>query len=491
MTGPALRAGLLALLALSIAGCNDRARIENVALPMGQANVERRSIISDSPDRPVILMTFSGGGSRAAALAAAVLKDMSQTTYALGSDTFPLTSDVKLISSVSGGSVAAAWFGLHRDAQHPDGDLDELRTSFLSQDNMSELEWAAVDPITWFRLAFTRFTRIEALENLFDKKLFHDAKMQALDQPGKPIVMLNTTDIAGEQAFALSPRRMDDICSSLDDVKLSTGVAASAAYPIVLSPVSFLDYSAGCAGQIRNGDWIQQDLTNPYTVHVNLEEYRDARYSNDLRHGPNPFRVIDYLYFLDGGLADNLGTKSLRSTILERFDGIGLLPAINDGKIRKLVVIVVNAQSDPPNKLYQKNTTPGLVDAINAVTAVPIDSNTANSQISLQQLLVDVADAANAGGAKYSGMKVYGVTVDFDQIPSDTQEHRDLRANVMDIPTSWTLTQQQLQQIDAAAHLLLRSDPCFSALVGDLDIREKPGAIAAVSACDTRVWNAK
>jgi NTE family protein len=484
----ALKAGAALGLILGSAGCGGGARIENVALGAGQANEERRSVVSDDADRPVILMTFSGGGSRAAALAAAVLQDMAETTYTAASGSFRLTDDVRLISSVSGGSVTAAWFGLNRDARHPDGNLAELRDKFLGQNNMSDLELDAVNPITWARLAFTKYTRIEALEDLLDQKLFHDAPMKQLNQPGKPVVLLNTTDISGGYTFALSPRRMDDICSSLDDLKISTGVAASAAFPVLLSPVSFYDYSTGCAGRLRSGEWFQSDLSNPFTLHVNLEEYRDARYSNDLRHGSNAFRKIDHLYFLDGGLADNLGIRTLRSAIIAPYDSVGLLPAINDGKVNKLVVVVVNARSDPPNDLYQQNTTPGLISAVNAVISVPIDANTANSQIGLVQLLTELASAAAlVDQAKFRGMQIYGVTVDFDQIPSDTPEHRQLRDVVKDIPTSWSLSQPQMQAIDAAGRLLLRSDPCYVALVKDLKARQLPGPAFSTISCTTKI----
>lgn len=480
------RPALAVLAALLLTGCA-AAQYENVALAPRHANPERRSIVPDDPSRPVILMTFSGGGSRASALASAVLADLAATIYRTKSGTHSLTSDVKMISSVSGGSVTAAWFGLHRDAEHPDGDLASLREKFLSQDNMAKLELDAVDPITWVRLAFTGYTRIDALEGLFDATLFGGATMQELNQPGRPVVLLNTTDMAGGETFALSPRRMDDICASLDDLKVSTGVAASAAFPILLSPVGFRDYSGSCAGQVRGDEWARKDLSNPDTVHVNLEKYRDARYTNDLRHGENPFRVIDSLYFLDGGLADNLGTKTLRTTILEPYEDLNVLSAINHGKIGKLVVIVVNARSDPPNKLYQATTTPGLVSAINAVTSVPIDANTANSQANLTQLLVELAAAAATDDGKFHGMQIYGVLVDFDQMPSDTPEHRQLRDVVKDIPTSWTITAGQLQAIDDAAHLLLRSDPCFAALLTHLDVRQTAGPVTARSACLTKI----
>ena len=319
-------------------------------------------------------MTFSGGGSRAAALAESVLRELAGTRYVAADGSHLLTEDVKLISSVSGGSVTAGWFGLHRDSSHPDGELEGLRENFLTRDNMKELELEAVDPITWFRLTFGGFSRIEALEALLDQRLFHQATLAELNQPGKPYIVLNATDMAGGETFALVPRRFDDVCSNHDILPLATAVSASAAFPILLTPVSFQDFSVGCAGELRNAKWMEIDLSNPFTPYLNLPEYRDARYSNDLRHGRNPFRDIDYLYLLDGGLADNLGTRSLRSALIAPYDDVGVLRAINDGRIRNLVIIVINARSDPPNNVYQTKEQPGVISMVKTVTSVPIDA---------------------------------------------------------------------------------------------------------------------
>ncbi len=458
----------------------------------GEANPDRRSIDPATPDRPVILMTFSGGGSRAAALAESVLREMSQTSYAGVDGPHALTEDVKLISSVSGGSVTAAWFGLHRGPGHWDGDLDGLRNDFLTKDNMATLELDAVNPITWFGLVTGRITRIEAEEALFNARLYHDATLAALNQPGKPYIVLNATDMAGGETFAMVPRRFDDVCSKYDALPVATAVSASAAFPILLTPVGFQNRSDGCQGQLRSGEWIKIDLSNPYTPYLNLAEYKDARYSNDLRHGPNPYRRIDYLYFLDGGLADNLGTQSLRTALTASYDDAQVLRAINDGKIRRLVVIVVNARSDPPNKLYQQPQQPGLVQQIQTVTSVPIDANTANSQTALSALLGELAQAAAGAGtrAKFGGMQIYGITVDYDQIPADTPAHIALRNEAKEAPTAWTLSGPQLQVTEAAGRFLLRRHPCYGALLADLRAAQPavPGEDPALTIpCTTKI----
>ncbi len=465
-----MRLQFLPLLCVLLAGGCASTHVENTPLQTGDANPDRRSIDPASPDRPVILMTFSGGGSRAAALAEAVLREMSQTRYAGSDGPHVLTEDVKLISSVSGGSVTAAWFGLHRAPGDWDGDLDGLRDGFLTKDNMATLELDAVNPITWFGLATGRITRIEAEEALFNARLYHDATLAKLNQPGKPYIVLNATDMGGGETFAMVPRRFDDVCSKYDALPVATAVAASAAFPILLTPVSFQDYSDGCRGGLRNGEWIKIDLSNPYTPYLNLAEYKDARYANDLRHGPNPYRHIEYLYFLDGGLADNLGSRSLRSALIASYDDAQVLRAINNGKIRRLVVIVVNARGDPPNKLYQQPQQPGLVGQIQAVTSVPIDANTANSEIALSALLTEFAQAAAGAGnqAKFGGMQIYGVTVDYDQIPANSPAHVALRDAAKDVPTAWTLTGPQLRVTEEAGRFLLRRHPCYRALLADL-----------------------
>jgi len=168
----------------------------------------------------------------------------------------------------------------------------------------------------------------------------------------------------------------------------------------------------------------------------------------------------------------------LRSALIASYDDARVLRAINDGKIRRLVVVVVNARGDPPNKLYQQPQQPGLVGQIQAVTSVPIDANTANSETALTALLGELAQAAAGatGQAKFAGMRIYGITVDYDQIPADTPARIALRDMAKDVPTSWTLTPPQLQVTEEAGRFLLRRQPCYRALLADLHGAQLPVA---------------
>ena len=92
--------------------------------------------------------------------------------------------------------------------------------------------------------------------------------------------------------------------------------------------------------------------------------------------------------------------------------------------------------------------------------------------------------------AKFTGMKIYGITIDFDLIPADTQAHRDLRDGAKRLPTSWTLTPPQLELAETAGRFLLRRDPCYRALLADLRASQSPiGSEAAppAIACTTKI----
>jgi len=208
--------GLLVLLALVGAACDTIPDYPNKPLAAGAANPPPADLIGPDPGAPLILIAFSGGGSRAAALGLGVLDELAGHSYPASGSPVALIDRVKVVSSVSGGSVVAAWFGLVGPAR-----LDELKTDFLERANMKTLEWEATDPLTLARLSFSSYTRIDALRDLLDRELFHGARFADLRRPSAPLIVMNATDMESGEVFAFTPQRFDDLCSDLDQLPLS------------------------------------------------------------------------------------------------------------------------------------------------------------------------------------------------------------------------------------------------------------------------------
>jgi NTE family protein len=191
-----------------------------------------------------------------------------------------------------------------------------------------------------------------------------------------------------------------------------------------------------------------------------------------LRHGPNQFRNIDYLYFLDGGLADNLGVHSLLQAVSSPHGTGAILNDLNLGKIKRIVVIVVNARSDSANPAYQSPSRPGLLGQIGSVASVPIDANTASVSSQMDVLLEQIKQAGKDAplNAKFGKLRVYGTQINFDQLRATNEHQRELRDSAKAIPTLWTIKQYDLEVIKEVGQVLLHQHPCFQRLLLDLKI---------------------
>jgi NTE family protein len=256
--------------------------------------------------------------------------------------------------------------------------------------------------------------------------------------------------------------------------------------PIVLSPVAFQNFSVThCQGR-PTPQWITTRLDGRFAPYLNLETFKLARYANDLRRGPNAFRKIDYLYFLDGGLADNLAIHGLLETISSPYaapiiagqssgltESNTILDALNAGRIKKLAVIVINARADAPPGISQSASRPGIVEMIESVTSIPLSSTTASVNSQMDVLLAELKAAAGggAGNPQFPGIKIYGVQVDFDQLRSSDPRQRELHVKANAIPTAWSITKENRDVIEEAGTILLHQHPCFQRLLLDMDIK--------------------
>ena len=226
--------GFLAALAL-LTGCGTRPT--DYPLATGQANQTQPPLDAD-PDHPFVVLTFSGGGSRAAALAAAVVEQLNHLHYTVGGETRSLAADIAVVSSVSGGSVYAADLALNGPGHAP-----SFMRRIQDYDGIGWLTRRALNPFTWLSLQFQGETRINLQQEMLEDLLETNATLGAINQPGKPLTLLNATDLIAGQVFTFDRQTLDDVCMDYDRIPISLGVNASAAVPIAYTPVLLRDDS--------------------------------------------------------------------------------------------------------------------------------------------------------------------------------------------------------------------------------------------------------
>ena len=96
-------------------------------------------------DENALMLAFSGGGTRAAALAYGVLKELRDTPVPSAGSDKRMLDEIHSISSVSGGSFTAAYYGLHGE-----GIFDDFEDVFLRQDVEGALLRRVLNPFSWF-----------------------------------------------------------------------------------------------------------------------------------------------------------------------------------------------------------------------------------------------------------------------------------------------------------------------------------------------------
>jgi NTE family protein len=218
-----------------------------VTAPSNQAAVASQPIVARAIERPGVAalrnnlfvgLGISGGGSRAANFATAVMQEL---------ETLGLMQQVTVMSSVSGGGLPAAWYGLHGSTLTADNTAgwQQMRTA-MAFDFRSEWQHGVLAPHNLLATAVSGLNRSDIMIDVFDRRLFNGATFAALGAPGvrRPIVLFNATDITREGVgFAFSEESFNARNSRLDTYPIARAVMASGAFPGAFSSVALRNHA--------------------------------------------------------------------------------------------------------------------------------------------------------------------------------------------------------------------------------------------------------
>ncbi|MCX7109894.1 MAG: patatin-like phospholipase family protein [Proteobacteria bacterium] len=279
----------------------------------------------------LIFLAFSGGGTRAAALSYGVLQELRDTQLDARNHRVRLLDEVDSISSVSGGSFTAAYYGLFGDKTFSD-----YENVFLRQSIQGTLIRKLFNPAYWWRSLFTGFDRTEMAIEYYNSHIFEGKTFADFQLNHGPHIEINATDLGSANRFAFIQVYFDLICSDLSALSVARAVTASSAVPVAFPTVVLKNYTGDCdvnqSNLVRFLD--KQDAKNPSIR--DLKEQVNS-YTNRKAH--------PYIHLVDGGVADNLGLRALTDRI--ETIGSGFLFSNLSQIPKDVLVISVNAQVTP------------------------------------------------------------------------------------------------------------------------------------------------
>ena len=169
-------------------------------------------------------------------MAYGVLQELRDTPVVVGGQQERLLDQVTHISSVSGGSFTSAYYGLYGEKI-----FENYEDEFLRKNVEGALARSVLNPFHWFG----RKGRTERSVEYYNKILFHDAVFGDMMEPGRPMIIINSSDLAYGVRFSFIQDYFNLLCSDIRDFPVASAVTASSAVPVVFNPVVVENYS-GC-----------------------------------------------------------------------------------------------------------------------------------------------------------------------------------------------------------------------------------------------------
>ena len=281
---------------------------------------ERYEALHQESDKGDVLLgiCISGGGSRSAYFMACVLDQLSKIPVEEGSE-HSILDETDYISSVSGGSLASAYYCLKRE-NTPDQPLDEFFAQY-KEDMSKNFELRSLLRMMagyWVLDLFTYYDRADLIASVWDSNFFDGATFKDLAEAqanGAPVLIVNGTSLSNGLKFVFSTIPDDQFRSAYfdglsDDQLIRFGAAegyqafATMGFQSLNSDISQYRLSKAVAASAS-----VPNLLGPVTVRANKSQ-------------PGLVKVEEgqLVNISDGGVYDNYGLESLMQVMTAYLD---------------------------------------------------------------------------------------------------------------------------------------------------------------------------
>jgi NTE family protein len=452
--GEKARSALLLISALCFGGCAHYPVNAPLRTVDSRSGYSFQNVVPQTnSDGLLLMLAFSGGGTRAAALSYSVLEELAKTEVASGTQHHRLLDDVGLISSVSGGSFTAAYYALWGDRI-----FSEFEPDFLKKHVQTGLLLRTLAPWNQVRLASPKFSRSDLAAEYYDHLLFKGATFGDLSrQRGRPFLSVNATDLGSGARFEFTQDEFDLMRSDLSRFPISRAVAASSAFPVWLTPVVLKNYSADQPQ--AEPEWIQSITKDPAaSSRLRYMALQARSYVDGHRQ---------FIHLLDGGLSDNLGLRGALDRAIAREQSTQV-PSVPWKLPRRVAIIVVDAHTELDYGWDSKEQSLGLGALLGSVSGAAVSHYSFETIELFREAMGRLsreraASLLQTADTQPTEISTYTIELHFNQL-ADASDRQFFNS----IPSKLQLPGPTVDRLKHLAAVELRRNPEFQRLIRDL-----------------------
>lgn len=434
------------LLGLSLSGCTTYGNVVNeLKLFLTTENTYSLTTAANRVNKGeiTVAIAMSGGGTRAAALSYGVMKALRDTSLTLEQLTKPVLDEVDFISSVSGGSFTAAYYGLYGSKL-----FDDFEDEFLYYHVSDDLFSRVFSPRTWL----TTGGRTQRAIDYYDANIFYGATFADMNRAGRPIVVINASDLGGGIRFSFLQEYFDLLCSDLSTYPVANAVTASSAVPLVFNPVVLRNHE-GCQ-QSQLIELSSDDERKAHTRHTveGLKSYQD-KYDRT------------FIHLVDGGITDNLGLLSFYDVIESSGGGEAFFKRIGAKPLPHFVMIVVDASTSPDFEMEGSTKEPTIRETLSAMTDIQLHRFNDGSKSLFVRTMERWASILSTEDVQ---MSTYFVDINLQDVTDIKKKHY-----LNQIPTDFSLDPEQVDALIEEGYQQLINNDEFQAFLADYRIGQE------------------
>jgi NTE family protein len=294
-------------------------------------------------------------------------------------------------------------------------------------------------------------------EALYEGKTYGDL----LSLKRRPGLLIHASDMATLSRFEFVQVQFDLMCSDLSQFRVAHASAASAALPLLLSPITLKNYAGTCG----------------YEAPANMKEASRSPRPAQRQRAKELLSYLDEhkrpnVHLLDGGLSDNMALRGVleASALYGGLDGglERLIKSTGVKKVKKLVFLSVNAETSPDTGEYRSEEIPVFSKVFGSLVDIPINRYSSDTLLFMRLAVAKWRADLRANPPTQDSVFDKDSDIYFIDVSLGAMEDHKEQEYLMKIPTSLHLTDEQIDRLLVAASRLIMKDPEFKRLMKDL-----------------------